>query len=267
MDLTPDEQPVVRRAVAAYHEMKKKEHKGMFQGTTANEVLQELKPSPLRWNELAAFVIETAEKPRKYLASSLCVTAMQEHFSQIACEYRAARTTDVEPLLFIVAQLGSTSNIVAADVGCGAGRYDELLFRFLRERLFLHCTDVNAEMLGELDTYLTDLGIKDFETHEASAHDLPFATGGLDCIFTFNACHHFDLSVFVTQAHRALKPGGRLFMYTRTRTQNAQSVWGVHFPSFSEKETRLYTDDEVGVVLSRARGMDDLAPSWWTLPD
>ncbi len=64
MDLTPDEQPVVRRAVAAYQEMKKG-HKGMFQGTTADEVLEELKPSPLRWTELAAFVIETAEKPRK----------------------------------------------------------------------------------------------------------------------------------------------------------------------------------------------------------
>ena len=47
MDLTPEEQPVVRRAVAAYHEMKK-EHKGAFTGTTANEVLEELKPSPVR---------------------------------------------------------------------------------------------------------------------------------------------------------------------------------------------------------------------------
>ncbi len=47
-----------------------------------------------------------------------------------------------------------------------------------------------------------------------------------------------------------------LYFYTRTHTQNARSVWGVHFPSFSEKETRLYTDDEVGVVLSRAKGME-----------
>ena len=68
MDLTPEEQPVVRRAVAAYHEMKKG-HKGMFQGTTANEVLEELRPSPLRWVELAAFVIRTAEGPGKYPAS------------------------------------------------------------------------------------------------------------------------------------------------------------------------------------------------------
>jgi len=66
MDLTPDEEPMVRRAVAAYHEMKKKEHKGAFGGTTADEILEELKPSPVRWTELAAFVIERAEGPRKY---------------------------------------------------------------------------------------------------------------------------------------------------------------------------------------------------------
>ncbi len=65
MDLTPDEQPVVRRAVAAYHEMKKKEHKGAFGGTTADEVLEELKPAPLRWLALAAFVIEKAKGPTR----------------------------------------------------------------------------------------------------------------------------------------------------------------------------------------------------------
>ena len=63
MDLTPSEQPVVRRAVAAYK--MKKEHKGAFGGTTADEILEELKPSPIRWNELAAFVIEKAEHPTR----------------------------------------------------------------------------------------------------------------------------------------------------------------------------------------------------------
>ena len=65
MHLTSDEQPVVRRAVAAYYEMKK-EHKGPFGGMTADEILEELKPSPIRWAALAAFVIERAEGPRKY---------------------------------------------------------------------------------------------------------------------------------------------------------------------------------------------------------
>ena len=64
MDLTPEERPVVRRAVAAYREMQKV-HKGQFQGTTADAILEELKPSPARWAELAAFVIETAEGPTR----------------------------------------------------------------------------------------------------------------------------------------------------------------------------------------------------------
>ena len=64
MDLTPAEQPVVRRAVAAYHEVKKG-HKGPFEGTTADEILEELKPSPVRWTELAAFVIEKAKGPTR----------------------------------------------------------------------------------------------------------------------------------------------------------------------------------------------------------
>ena len=62
MDLTAEEQPVVRRAVAAYHEMEKR-HKGPFSGTTANEILEELNPSLVRWTALAAFVIERAKDP------------------------------------------------------------------------------------------------------------------------------------------------------------------------------------------------------------
>ena len=68
MDLTPEEQPVVRRAVAAYLEAKI-DHKGHFQGATADKILDELNPSPVRWAELADFVIATADghdrrKPR-----------------------------------------------------------------------------------------------------------------------------------------------------------------------------------------------------------
>ena len=56
---------MVRRAVTAYRKMKKKEHKGAFGGTTASEILEELKPSPVRWLALAAFVIQRAEGPKR----------------------------------------------------------------------------------------------------------------------------------------------------------------------------------------------------------
>ncbi len=63
MDLTPEEQPVVRRAVAAYKA--KKAYEGPFKGTSADEVLEELKPSPVRWTVLAAYVIHVAEGPAR----------------------------------------------------------------------------------------------------------------------------------------------------------------------------------------------------------
>ena len=65
MYLTPDEQPVVRRAVAAYRAVKTKEHTGQFRGATADEILDELQLSPVRWSTLAAFVIKTAEGPTR----------------------------------------------------------------------------------------------------------------------------------------------------------------------------------------------------------
>ena len=63
MHLTMDEEPVVRRAVAAYEA--KKWYKGPFRGITADEILEEFESSPVRWAELAAFVIETAEGPTR----------------------------------------------------------------------------------------------------------------------------------------------------------------------------------------------------------
>lgn len=64
MDLTPAEVPVVERAVAAYRKAKAK-HVGQFPGITADRILEELAPSPLRWNQLASFVIATVEDPTR----------------------------------------------------------------------------------------------------------------------------------------------------------------------------------------------------------
>jgi hypothetical protein len=63
MNLTSAEQPVVLRAVEAYRA--KKGCEGQFRGVTADQILEELKVSPVRWAALAAFVIETAEGPTR----------------------------------------------------------------------------------------------------------------------------------------------------------------------------------------------------------
>jgi hypothetical protein len=61
MILTQTEETVIRRAVTAYNAMRNKATKGAFQGVTADEILEELHPTPLRWAALASLVIARAE--------------------------------------------------------------------------------------------------------------------------------------------------------------------------------------------------------------
>ena len=62
MILTPAETLVVRRAVTAYRAMRNKTAKGAFDGVTADEILEELHPTPSRWFALAALVIARADE-------------------------------------------------------------------------------------------------------------------------------------------------------------------------------------------------------------
>ena len=170
--------------------------------------------------------------------------SMYNHFSQVASEYRDVRTTDVEPIAFIRDALGKLSKVTAADGGCGTGRYDLLLFKYINN-LDLTCVDINESMLEQVSDYLRRNGYGNVRTIKANADDIPLDENSMDCILTFNAVHHFDFVKFVEKCGRAIKADGKIFIYTRLRSQNAMSIWGQHFPEFSERETRLYELDEM----------------------
>lgn len=172
------------------------------------------------------------------------LTGTQGHFAKVAVVYREMRTTDEEPILHIRDQLAGRPAVTGADIGCGAGRYDLLLFRHL-PNLRLACLDVSREMLTQLPRLLRRNGIHDFETINSSVEEMAFEDESLDCVFTFNAVHHFDFSLFLAKAGRAIRKDGLIFIYTRTPYQNTGSVWGRHFPGFCEKETRLYRLQEM----------------------
>jgi ubiquinone/menaquinone biosynthesis C-methylase UbiE len=171
--------------------------------------------------------------------------AMDRHFSSIAKKYRSLRTTDSEPISLIVDKLKNLDHIEAVDVGCGAGRYDLLLYKHLGDKLWLTCLDANPEMLKNLAKYLAKHDIGNFSVKNSVAETMPFPDSVLDCVCTFNAIHHFDLSRFLSESARVMKSGGYFFIYTRLREQNSRNIWGQYFPQFQEKETRLYSLDEM----------------------
>lgn len=172
-----------------------------------------------------------------------------EHFSEIAEKYRGLRTTDLEPIFYIRDKLKELPRIEAADIGCGAGRYDLKLFEFLGEKLFLYCIDSNKKMLQQLYKSLVQRQIDTFKIRQNFAKDLPFQDQSLDCVFTFNAIHHFSIFEFFNESSRVVKEGGYLFIYTRSRSQNSRNIWGQYFPLFNQKETRLYEIGELESIV------------------
>lgn len=182
---------------------------------------------------------------------------MKDLYSSIAHIFRNLRVTDSEPVLYMKDKLENLDTINAADVGAGAGRYAKLLFEHMgNERLFLNCFDTNEYMLKSLELYLKDNKISNFVARIAAAEEMPLRDKELDCIFSFNSIHHFNFYKFFDEVNRVLKEKGLIFIYSRTRTENKQSIWGRYFPLFVKKESRLYEPDEFAFKLERVPGLE-----------
>jgi ubiquinone/menaquinone biosynthesis C-methylase UbiE len=179
-----------------------------------------------------------------------------DHFRVIAPQYHYLRMTNVEPIDSIVRKLQSMSFIHAADIGCGTGRYTSLLLQYLQDKCpLIHCIDYSHEMLQQLQLHFAEQVCEAASAVQASSFQLPLKREALNCIFTFNAIHHFGLSEFLDETARILQPGGYLFVYSRLRSQNSRNIWGRHFPLFAEKETRLYELNELEKSIKDTPGL------------
>ena len=174
-----------------------------------------------------------------------------QHFSKITKNYKALRTLDLEPILYIKNKIRNLPKIEMVDVGCGDGRYSIKLIRALGNKLHLHCIDTNSEMIKRLQASLARNRIKNVKVTKASAENLPVEDNSTDCVFTLNAIHHFKLSEFIKEASRILVDDGYLFIYTRLRSQNRNNIFGKFFPLFCQKETRLYELNELEDILNK----------------
>ena len=177
-------------------------------------------------------------KDGKGTVTSSVESLMSDHFSQVASIYSQYRTFDHEAINYITKKLAFKQTIVAADIGCGDGRYSIKLIEKLRNRLSLTCVDNNYEMLQEISKISSNF--QNLQTKQAFAEKIPFDDNSLDCIFSFNAIHHFKINEFAKECNRVLKNNGLLFIYTRLKEQNESNIWGKFFPDFSKKENRLF---------------------------
>jgi SAM-dependent methyltransferase len=176
-----------------------------------------------------------------------------EHFEQVAAIYESLRTTDEAPVRRI-RQLLPDRPVTGLDAGCGTGRYSRLLRGLLPDGSLLVASDVSAAMLAELraGNHGPAAGVVPLVS---TAEELPLRTASLDLVTAFNCVHHFNLGRFLTAAARVLRPGGQLFIYTRTPQQNARTIWGRYFPDFTKHEQRLHSQTAFRDAVRRTDGL------------
>jgi len=182
---------------------------------------------------------------------------MGRHFKSVASVYGHVRNTDSHIIEEIVPRLPSDKHrLDVADIGCGTGRYSKIIAAKVDTCLQLFCCDYTAAMLQQCRKRMSlEFPFKNTYYCLVNANELPFAHGCFDAVTTFNAVHHFDLDRFVAAAARVLCPGGLLSIYTRTPEQNEHTIWGQHFPGFTERETRLYQCERLGEAISKVQGL------------
>jgi SAM-dependent methyltransferase len=157
------------------------------------------------------------------------------------------------------------------DVGTGTGRYLEAVSAEVQRRGVAIAqavgSDASAPMLERL--VRRDAGPAERAAGVAArAEALPFAGGSFDAVLSFNALHHLALDAFLGEAARVLAPRGRLVIYTRSPEQNEKTIWGMHFPDFTARETRLYARDEIRAALARSGAFARVRLrilAWWQL--
>ncbi len=176
-----------------------------------------------------------------------------DHFERVAAVYESLRITDEAPVRTI-GQFLPDRPVTGLDIGCGTGRYTRLLRRLLPEGSLLAAGDVSAAMLARLQAgqHGHAPGVAPLR---AAAEQLPVRAASLDLVTAFNCVHHFDLGRFLVGAARVLRPGGQLFIYTRTPQQNARTIWGRYFPGFTEHEQRLHSEAALRDAIRRAGGL------------
>ena len=175
------------------------------------------------------------------------------HFERVAAAYESLRTTDEAPVRAIARFLPHRP-VAGLDVGCGTGRYTRLLRGVLPAGSRLAAADVSAAMLAQLQVGQRDHA-EGVALLLAAAEALPLRAASLDVVTAFNSVHHFDLGRFLAAAAAVLRPGGQLFIYTRTPQQNARTIWGRYFPGFTEREQRLHSQAALCGAIGRVGGL------------
>jgi SAM-dependent methyltransferase len=142
-------------------------------------------------------------------ASDSHETQVDRQFGVRAADYVAsavhAAGADLEALAALCRDAPYASVL---DLGCGGGHVAYAVAPHVRSVTAL---DLSQAMLDAVESEAARRGLTNLVTRRAAVEALPFADASFDRVLTRYSAHHWtDVSAALREAHRVLKPGGRL---------------------------------------------------------
>ncbi|MDR2153640.1 MAG: class I SAM-dependent methyltransferase, partial [Burkholderiaceae bacterium] len=131
-------------------------------------------------------------------------------FGATAAAYLAspvhATGADLEQLGAVFTAAGGQAKVL--DMGCGAGHASFAVAAHVREVV---AYDIASPMLETVAAAARERGLTNIRTRQGAAESLPFAAASFDGVISRYSAHHWrDVPAALAEAHRVLKPGGRL---------------------------------------------------------
>jgi ubiquinone/menaquinone biosynthesis C-methylase UbiE len=130
--------------------------------------------------------------------------------------------------------------MVIADLGAGEGTFSQLLARRAKRVIAID----NSEKMVEYGSSLAKKhGVTNLEYRFGDIEDIPIRSGTVDLAFFSQALHHAQHpEQAVSEAHRILKPGGRIVVLDLMRHshQEARELYADVWMGFSEVEVERF---------------------------
>ena len=167
------------------------------------------------------------------------------HFDEVANYYEQLREDVYLADIIDIMKKYTTKNDLLMDIACGTGRISTNMCRSLDLRLIL--VDKNIRMLNVAmkkinmqykKNKLINMDIYDFLENNGKKDNVKI--NDINIFTCFNAIHWIGLGLF-KKLEEKMSPGSLFVILTRTKQQNKESFFGLNFPKFADKETRLFS--------------------------
>lgn len=134
-------------------------------------------------------------------------TQVQDYFSRTADDYVASFSHRSGDDLQRLIEIGEwNAQLTALDIATGGGHTALAIAPYVKQ---VTATDLTPRMLEKAREFLLAQGVANALFQVADAEQLPFSAASFDRVTCRIAPHHFpDLSKFVLEVARVLKPGG-----------------------------------------------------------